>query len=155
MTDTIKVTIPTGTGRQVYQDVGLGDLERTSDDLFYVPTRTKVVRKLVNFDDVGIGTGVTVASLPAGAIITSVSARVKTAWNSTVSDALSLGYGAGFNELVNAQDAQSTGLKTVVAGVVPEYEAAAVVVKAKVVSAGVAPSQGQVEVFVVYAEKSA
>lgn len=111
----------------------------------------RTVRKLIALGDTGLSTGITIETVPAGSIIQSVTCRITVAWDSGTSDAISVGYGAGLAEFVSAQDAQALGIATNVSGALPEYEAVQRVLKAKVVSVGVAATVGQAELIVEYA----
>lgn len=48
-------------------------------------------RKRVNYNDTGIGAGVFVGTLPAGAMITNLNVRVNTAFNAGTTNALNMG----------------------------------------------------------------
>lgn len=58
-------------------------------------------RKTVNWNDTGIATGVYVGTFPAGAMITSVTAYVGTAFNAGTTNVLTLGTLATGTELAN------------------------------------------------------
>lgn len=103
----------------------------------------------IDHADSGIATGVTIGIIPAGSLITSISCAVGTAWDSSVSDALSVGYGASLNELISAQNAQSTGAVTL-AAVLPVALATATTVKYKVASAGDASTAGDASIVIGY-----
>lgn len=63
------------------------------------------LRRTVNFNDVGIATGVVMGRLPAGAQIISAHARVKTAFNAATTNVLTVGtVGASFDNVLGAGD---------------------------------------------------
>lgn len=64
----------------------------------------------ISFDTSGIATGVTVAKLPAGAIILpgSIWARVVTPFNAGTTNVFTLGYGASLDEIIDADDIDET-----------------------------------------------
>lgn len=67
-------------------------------------------RKRVNYNDVGIGTGVVFGTLPAGAMIVSQNVRVSTAFNAATTNALNVGTAAGGTQLFT--DAATAGARS-------------------------------------------
>ena len=118
-----------------------------------VPAETKVEKFVtlpIAFGTTGLATGVTIATLPAGSVITSLACKVDTAWNSGDSAALSIGYGASLNELVNGFNATGTGLATIVTNAIPMVRATETTVKVKVAVAGTAANAGAAHITLGY-----
>ncbi|TXH45944.1 MAG: hypothetical protein E6Q97_30575 [Desulfurellales bacterium] len=67
-------------------------------------------RKRVNYNDVGIGTGVIFGTLPAGAMLISQNVRVSTAFNAGTTNALNVGTTAGGTQLFT--DAATAGARS-------------------------------------------
>ncbi len=68
------------------------------------------LRRRVNFNDAGIGTGTLVGTLPAGSMIVSQNVRVSTAFNAGTTNALNVGTTAGGTQLFT--DAATAGART-------------------------------------------
>jgi|DEB0MinimDraft_3_1074331.scaffolds.fasta_scaffold03247_5 hypothetical protein len=68
------------------------------------------IRKTVNFNDAGIGSGVVFGTLPAGAMIVSQNVRVTTAFNAGTSNALQVGTAAAGTQLFS--DAATAGARS-------------------------------------------
>ena len=67
-------------------------------------------RKRVNFNDAGIGAGVYIGTLPAGAMLTSLNVRVNTAFNAGTTNALNAGTTATGTQIFT--DAATAGART-------------------------------------------
>jgi hypothetical protein len=118
-----------------------------------VPTGTKVEKFAtlsLNHNTTGIATGVTVVALPANSVITSMAVKVDTAFDSGTTDVIDVGYGASLNELVAAQDLQSTGVKSNVTNAIPMARTTATTVKAKITKDGTASTAGKVTIVLGY-----
>jgi len=78
------------------------------------------LRIKVNFNDAGIATGVGKQWLPKGAIITSTSVHVGTAFNAGTTNALTVGTNASsYNNIVAAADVDETAAGVVTNGIKP------------------------------------
>ena len=72
------------------------------------------LRKLVNYNDAGVSTGVLVGTVPAGAIITAVICEIATAFNAATTNVLTVGTtGTGTDLMTSAESISGTiGQKT-------------------------------------------
>lgn len=67
------------------------------------------LRKKVNFNDAGIGSGVVMGTLPKGAVITNVVVQCTTAFNAGTTNALQVGTAASGTQVTN--DAATSGTR--------------------------------------------
>lgn len=106
----------------------------------------------IAYNTAGLATGVTVATIPGGAVVLDVQARITTAWNSGTTAAISVGYGASLNEFISGKDAKDTGVVDGVSGAVPAILHADndVAIKVKMAVAGTAATAGAGYVTVTY-----
>lgn len=71
--------------------------------------QTHYLRFDVNYNDTGIGSGVRKGTLPAGAIITSTSMMITTAFNAGTTNVLTVGgNSSSYNDIVAASDVDET-----------------------------------------------
>jgi hypothetical protein len=68
------------------------------------------IRRRVNFNDAGIGAGVLLGTLPAGAVLLTQNVRVDTAFNAATTNALNVGTTAGGTQLFT--DAATAGARS-------------------------------------------
>jgi hypothetical protein len=75
------------------------------------------LRKLVNFNDAGVSTGVLVGTIPAGSIITAVIVQIATVFNAATTNVLTVGTtGTGTDLMTSAEAIAGTqGQKTAAA----------------------------------------
>lgn len=75
--------------------------------------QTHYIRATVNWNDPGIATGRRIGTLPAGAIITRITARVVTAFNAATTNVLTVGTNAtAYNNLVASGNVTNTANTT-------------------------------------------
>ena len=91
---------------------------------------SNTIRKTVNFNDTGIGTGVAIGpdALPQGAFILGVWVEIVTAFNAVTTNVLTVGTNAtSYNNIVNAGDVNeaATGVTMVTRGLGRSLAAAA------------------------------
>lgn len=114
--------------------------------------KSKVVE--IAYDTTDLDTGVDVMTLAADEVLLSLDCRITTAWNSNTSDDIYIGHGGSLDEFVDSQDAQSTGLVTIVSGAIPPaISGSDTDIQVKVVedgSGGSTADQGAAEIIVTY-----
>lgn len=104
------------------------------------------IRKRVNWNDAGIGTGVLFGTVPAGAMIVTQNVRVDTAFNAGTTNALNVGTTAGGTQLFT--DAATAGARSpAIAAVVMATDTDLFVSYAQT---GVAATAGQAIVVIGY-----
>lgn len=112
-----------------------------------------VIRKTVNFDDANLASGVALpASLPAGALITSVLVLVEVAFNAGTTNPLTLGTTPTGNDVAAATDtvAQTVGVKRIDTGTLKGRLAADSPLYVAYVPTGAAPTAGRATIVVFY-----
>lgn len=110
------------------------------------------ISKTINYSDAGITAGVQIGTIPAGSMIDETSVLTSTAWNGTVSVALSVGTTATGTQLISAADVRTAAARvdtqTVIANAGPL--AADTPIYASVALGGTAGSAGVTTVIVYY-----
>lgn len=112
-------------------------------------------RKLVNFNDTGIGTGVYVGTFPAGAIITSTAVMIEVAFNAATTNVLTAGTNASsYNNLCAAGDVDETA-KALTVGIKPTGTALGALAAdtdffVMYTQTGTAATTGQAEIIITY-----
>lgn len=69
------------------------------------------ISKTINYSDPGITTGVQIGTIPAGSMIDETSVLTSTAWNGTVSVALSVGTALTGTQLINGTDVRTAAAR--------------------------------------------
>jgi hypothetical protein len=69
------------------------------------------ISKTINYSDPNLATGVQIGTLPAGAMIDETSVLTSTAWNGTVSVALSVGVTGTGTGLISATDVRTAAAR--------------------------------------------
>lgn len=110
------------------------------------------ISKTINFDTVGIATGVQIGTLPAGAIMGTTKVCTSTAWNGTVSVALSVGTTLTGTNMINGTDVRTAAARvdTVVPVAVMGPLAADTPIYASVALGGTAGTAGATTVTVTF-----
>lgn len=118
----------------------------------YHTQQVHYLRKTVNFNDVGIATGVYMGTLPAGAQIVDIVVNVVTAFNAVSSNVLTVGTNStSFDDIVaaaNVDESSATGQR-VTTGLGLELAADADVY-AKYTQSGTAANAGQAVIVIAY-----
>ena len=109
--------------------------------------QTHYFRKRVNYDDTGIGSGVLIGTIPAGAMITGLNVRVNTAFNAGTTNALNVGTTAGGTQIFT--DAATAGARS---PTIPNISFAVdTELFAAYAQTGTAASAGQADIVISYA----
>lgn len=113
------------------------------------------LRKVVNYNDVGIGSGVAFeGSLPHGAFITDILVEVITAFNAATTNVLTVGTnGASYNNIVAAADVNegATGVTRVTTGLGRSVTASGDVVPyAMYTQTGTAATTGKAQITIAF-----
>lgn len=69
------------------------------------------ISRTINYNDAGITTGVQIGTLPAGSLIDETSVLTSTAWNGTVSVALSVGTALTGTQLISGTDVRTAAAR--------------------------------------------
>lgn len=69
------------------------------------------ISKTINYSDAGITTGVQIGTIPAGSIVDETSVLTSTAWNGTVSVALSVGTTLTGTNYINGTDVRTAAAR--------------------------------------------
>jgi hypothetical protein len=113
---------------------------------------THQISKTINYSDSGITAGVLIGELPAGAVLKETMIITDTAWNGTVSVALSVGTTATGTDLINGSDVRTAAAR--VDTVVPVAKAGPLAADqayyASVALGGTAGSAGRSTVVITY-----
>jgi hypothetical protein len=116
----------------------------------YHQTMTHFLRKTVNFDDNDAATGVSVGTLPSGAIITGVTASVTTAFNAGTTNVLTVGVSGTLDKYAAAGDITegSVGVTTITSN--NEQVTSDTEVLASFTESGTAATAGSAEIVIEY-----
>lgn len=113
---------------------------------------THYISRTISYSDAGIATGLQIGTLPAGAVVDRTQVATTTAWNGTVSVALSVGTTGTGTGYINGTDVRTAAARvdTVVPVAVMGPLAADTAVYASVALGGTAGTAGSTTVTVFY-----
>lgn len=117
----------------------------------YAQHQTHYLRKRVVYSDAAATTGMTVGVLPTGATVHTTRVLTSTAFNGTVSVALSVGYTATGTDLINGTDVRTAAARVdTVAPIAKALLASETTVYASLAFGGTTGSAGIADVIVEY-----
>jgi len=113
---------------------------------------THQISKTITFADAGLAAGVQIGSVPSGSVLGTTVLITSTAWNGTVSVALSVGTSLTGTQLINGSDVRTAAARvdTVVPVASAGPTAADVPIYASVAYGGTAGTTGSTTIVVTY-----
>ena len=110
------------------------------------------LHRVVNYNDTGVGSGVVVGILPAGAQITGILVVIDTAFNAATTNNLLLGTAAAGNQIATTSDtaAGTAGAKVVTTGLALAEPTADQAIYATYTQTGTAATAGKARVAISY-----